>query len=395
MLTGKGINTLASAAANEDPVFGLTHNFYRYPARFSPAFASSAIRLFSKPGHTILDPYMGGGTTIVEALASGRNAIGSDINPLAVFITQVKTTKLRPGEKEKIVRWATKTVPKLKYNTPKEEKASILSDRRTKNLNVKRGRFIKKVLAVALFSLGDIPTQNARDFVRCAILKTAQWALDGRRQWTSLSDFRLRLKENVFEMLSGLLEFEKAFSSPKASNVKKTIIQSNASRLHFYSPFSNCDLKADLVVTSPPYPGIHVLYHRWQIDGRKESPAPYWIAGCQDGHGGSYYTFGCRKSKSLHSYFESSLQTLRSIREVMKLGAYMVQMIAFANPEEHLPLYLKNMENAGFVEELSAFGIPQAKNGRIWRFVPNRRWHASLKGNTKGSKEVVLIHIAK
>jgi hypothetical protein len=51
---------LQSAATNMDPVGGLTHGFYRYPARFSPEFAKAAIQLFSKPGQFVLDPYMGG-----------------------------------------------------------------------------------------------------------------------------------------------------------------------------------------------------------------------------------------------------------------------------------------------------------------------------------------------
>jgi hypothetical protein len=38
-----------------------------------------------------------------------------------------------------------------------------------------------------------------------------------------------------------------------------------------------------LVLTSPPYPGVHVLYHRWQVDGRKETPLPFMIAGKLDG----------------------------------------------------------------------------------------------------------------
>ena len=40
-----------------------------------------------------------------------------------------------------------------------------------------------------------------------------------------------------------------------------------------------------LVVTSPPYPGVHVLYHRWQVDGRKEAPLPFMIANKLDGAG--------------------------------------------------------------------------------------------------------------
>ncbi|MBI4607669.1 MAG: site-specific DNA-methyltransferase [Candidatus Rokubacteria bacterium] len=76
------------------PVTGLTHSFYRYPARFSPQFARKAIEAFTKPGDTVFDPFMGGGTTVVEALASGRRCIGSDLNPLAKFLAKAKTTPI-------------------------------------------------------------------------------------------------------------------------------------------------------------------------------------------------------------------------------------------------------------------------------------------------------------
>lgn len=36
----------------------------------------------------ILDPFMGGGTTIVEALRLGYRVIGIDLNPVAWFITK-------------------------------------------------------------------------------------------------------------------------------------------------------------------------------------------------------------------------------------------------------------------------------------------------------------------
>ena len=40
-------------------------------------------------GEVVLDSFCGSGTTIVEALATGRRAIGVDLNPMAVFITRV------------------------------------------------------------------------------------------------------------------------------------------------------------------------------------------------------------------------------------------------------------------------------------------------------------------
>ena len=70
------------------------HEFYRYPARFSPQLARAAIKAFTGPRDLVLDPFAGGGTTVVEAQQLGRYAIASDINPIATFVTRAKTTPL-------------------------------------------------------------------------------------------------------------------------------------------------------------------------------------------------------------------------------------------------------------------------------------------------------------
>src|SRR5687768_17340558 len=76
---------LIAGARDSTPVSGFTHGFYKYPARFSPAFARAAIQTFTEPGDVVLDPHVGGGTSLVEAIASGRHAIGIDISELAEF----------------------------------------------------------------------------------------------------------------------------------------------------------------------------------------------------------------------------------------------------------------------------------------------------------------------
>ncbi len=63
------LQPLLEAINDRNIVSGLTHDIYRYPARFSPLFARAAIELFTEPGDTILDPFMGGSTSLVEALA--------------------------------------------------------------------------------------------------------------------------------------------------------------------------------------------------------------------------------------------------------------------------------------------------------------------------------------
>ena len=41
---------LIAGARDLEPVRGLTHGYYKYPARFSPAFVRSAITTFTQPG---------------------------------------------------------------------------------------------------------------------------------------------------------------------------------------------------------------------------------------------------------------------------------------------------------------------------------------------------------
>lgn len=70
----------------------LTHNIHRYSGKFIPQIAGKAIELLTNPHDTILDSYMGSGTTLLEAALRERNSIGVDLNPLAVLISKVKTT---------------------------------------------------------------------------------------------------------------------------------------------------------------------------------------------------------------------------------------------------------------------------------------------------------------
>jgi DNA modification methylase len=375
---------LAEAAADLKHVTGWTHNFYRYPARFSPLFAAAAIECFSRPSDLILDPYMGGGTSVVEGIAAGRNVVGNDLNSLAVFITKVKITMLEPLEVAAIQQWAARDVPMFNYYQAADAVTPFIDALKVKNLSLVRARFIKKTIATALASIEKLPTENARDFAKCIVLRVSQWALDGRMRHTPLRDFRLRLSAITVEMLESTMAFA---GKVKRNQGHATILNMDAAQLDKSPIFSTGKQKVSLVVTSPPYPGVHVLYHRWQVNGRRETPAPYWIAGCNDGQGASFYNFGGRDETAASTYFRTSLMTLHAIRRVMEKNGHIVQLLAFNRPDNQLPRYLENMRQAGFAEVRGA-------DTRIWRQVPNRKWHATLTGKTHSANEVVLVHRA-
>ena len=75
----------------------LTHDYHKYPAKFIPQLAERLIKDNSQPADLICDPFMGSGTTMVEAILNSRRSYGTDINPVSVLITKAKTTPIEPG----------------------------------------------------------------------------------------------------------------------------------------------------------------------------------------------------------------------------------------------------------------------------------------------------------
>lgn len=69
-----------------------SHAWHPFPAKFPPQLPRFFIEALSETGETVLDPMCGSGTTLVEAVDSGRRAIGCDIDPLARLIAAVKLT---------------------------------------------------------------------------------------------------------------------------------------------------------------------------------------------------------------------------------------------------------------------------------------------------------------
>jgi hypothetical protein len=234
--------------------------------------------------------------------------------------------------------------------------------------------------------------ERQRQFVRCALLKTGQWAIDCKNRVPSAKETVAQFAEHLKEMIKGAEDFVAAC---KLNGVQKSAIR--RSRLLLCRSTAGLEAESDLgklpkpklVVTSPPYPAVHILYHRWQVEGRRETPAPYWLAALKDGHAASHYTFGSRSPLGLEDYFRNVEECFRSVRQVVAPDAVVVQLVAFSDTDSQLPRYLAAMEAAGFAER-EAFAI--SFDGRVWRKVPNRKWYCHNGKEQDSAKEVVLFH---
>ena len=78
------------------------HNIYSYHAKFTQEIPRKFIKKYSSEGDTILDPFCGCGTSLLEGLKLKRNVIGIDLNPIGILCSKVKTYKYNKKEIEKV-----------------------------------------------------------------------------------------------------------------------------------------------------------------------------------------------------------------------------------------------------------------------------------------------------
>ena len=394
-LDARVLEAVKHAAIDQRPVTGGTHEFYRHPARFAPTFARTVIEAFTEPGDLVFDPFVGGGTTLVEAHMLGRPSIGFDINPLAIFVSEAKTTLYSTQALREVEAWRLKIPRVLNAHRKSHTEAFWIDEGYLRNFQSTETWALRKLIAQALTSLNAL-SEKPRRLARCAILRTAQWAVDLRDELPSAEEFRKALDESVLAMASAARQYRQIirslpFDAVERDALRPVVATRSAERAHRARQFATRGTPR-LVLTSPPYPGVYVLYHRWKLHARKETPLPYWIANSLDGRGISHYILGPRLEPDLKQYFENLQESFSSVASVADAETWFVQVVGFSNPEQQLPRYLATLEDAG-LSERTFDAIATADDGRLWRRVPGRRWFAKMQESAANTaREVVLFH---
>lgn len=69
------------------------HRLHPYLGKYIPQLVEVFLRKYFKPGQTVLDPFVGSGTTLVQANELGINSIGFDISQFNITLCRAKTMK--------------------------------------------------------------------------------------------------------------------------------------------------------------------------------------------------------------------------------------------------------------------------------------------------------------
>lgn len=391
----RALDDLREAALDQRPVSGGVHEFYRYPARFAPAFARAAIEAFTDRGDLVFDPFVGGGTSLVEAQILGRRSIGFDINPLAIFVSSAKTTRYSQQAFRQIEAWRTQLPRLLNARRAAQIDDFWTDEGYLRNFVGTESWALRKLIAQALTSLEGLSVKP-RLLARCALLRTAQWAIDLRDDLPSASEFRDNLDNNVLTMVVAAHQYRQRIfevaPTPEDRASLTPIVAARGAEHSDSALYGYAEEAPKLILTSPPYPGVYVLYHRWKIHARRETPLPYWIANSLDGRGLSHYILGRRQQSGLPQYFENLKKCFTALKHIAGPQTLFVQIVGFSEPEWQLPRYLSVLDNLG-LKELRFEGIATHKDLRLWREVPGRRWFATHQQSAVNTaREVVLFH---
>ena len=80
------------------------HKLHPYLGKYVPQLVEVFLERYFSPGTCVYDPFVGSGTTLVEANAFGANCVGSDISAFNCLLSRVKVTQYPLGSLELSLR---------------------------------------------------------------------------------------------------------------------------------------------------------------------------------------------------------------------------------------------------------------------------------------------------
>ena len=230
-----------------------SHDVHAFAAKFPPQLPRAFIRGLTAPGDFVLDPMMGSGTTIVEALLEGRRGIGLDIDPLALRVSQAKTIPMRIDDLRDIGLKVISHAQDLLANNSIEKLLQKFDSRTKEFIDYWFYPNTQRELAALVLAIQTVEVSLLRRFLELtfsSIIVTKSGGVSRARDLAhsrphldkeknpknALEQFSLRLQKNIKSMAH--LDTKGALAAPLPGDARSMPLR---------------DEVIDLIVTSPPY----------------------------------------------------------------------------------------------------------------------------------------------
>lgn len=229
----------------------VNHWVHRYPGKLIPHIPRYFLEKETKENpRLVLDPFCGSGTVLVEAMLAGHNAVGIDINPLACFLSRVKTKRLDQKRLESLSNSILR-----KTSLPTND---IVQTHNFYGIDYWFSEDVKNKLCRIKKEIETISQSEYRDFFRLVfsslIRKTSfadpriPPACKSKRMRKKIeNDWNPKVQALFEKTLNNAVKCHQEFLSLCVEDVNAEVINANSGKI----PLS--DESIDLVITSPPY----------------------------------------------------------------------------------------------------------------------------------------------
>ena len=216
------------------------HGMHIYPAVMAYPIADFLIDEYSNEDDIILDPFMGAGTTLVEANIKKRYSFGIDINPLAELITKVKLTPIRTELLNEILD---DILDKIEETEPDIATVKNIHFWFKDDVIIELGK-LKKVI-------WELDNSDIRDFYKIVLSEVIRSTSNCR------NGFKLH-RYSEKDLIKHNPNVKELFQKKSIDNIDRLDSLINViSKKHWYKIVKNIseidDKKINLIVTSPPY----------------------------------------------------------------------------------------------------------------------------------------------
>ena len=242
----------------------VTHGFHPYPGRFHPDLPKILLKQFPA-GSIVFDPFMGGGTVLLEGLMRQHQVLGNDLNPIANMVTKERCRWI--SEKNAGRVWRALEDVRERVKTRSMEKRQV----RRRNVNW-LNKFHPPYLFVELLhwidGIENLRSANERDTLRAVfsslIVKFSN-KISETTEYTKPPSFPKGavgkwMERKTQELLENQLELAKIIPNTRPAKIW------NENILKLEGPEEN---SVHCTITSPPFPGtydyleLHELRMKW------------------------------------------------------------------------------------------------------------------------------------
>jgi hypothetical protein len=236
------------------------HRLHPYLGKFVPQLVEALLERYVTPGGRVLDPFAGSGTTLVQSLESGYDAVGVDIAAFNCLLMRVKTRPYNLDQLRRDLLWAYEQAEGFTPTgrIPSDTQAYV------------REWFAPAAVEELLHFRSLVEQVGAADVLRVVLTRSARsarrtahfdldfprspqcdpyWCHKHKRTCTPVATARRFLLRYTLDTLDRVESFAGARSPGRVAEV----VHGDAGELDVRGPY-------DAVITSPPYPGL-IDYH--------------------------------------------------------------------------------------------------------------------------------------